>query len=81
MKALEILGADLTPEHVAEISRKMALGTALGVLVGSIGGLALWSAHRVTGALLGGLLIGPTAGGLVSFWFVSKSFPKTPEVK
>lgn len=43
-------------------ARTVVISSTLGVVLGTVGGALLWKAHRVAGALIGGLLVGPAVG-------------------
>ncbi len=55
--------ADATRQNqMRSAASTLLISGIVGVLVGTLGGAMLWKTHRVAGALIGGLVVGPTLG-------------------
>lgn len=55
---------------VIDAAQSITIGSVSGVVGGLVLGALLWKKHRVGGALLGGLLVGPAIGGGIG-WLVA----------
>jgi hypothetical protein len=61
------LDKDKKKDHGGGDVKPIAIGAGIGFGVGGILGALLWRKHRFGGFLVGGLLVGAPAGGVVGY--------------
>lgn len=68
--------AKYTQKRMKAAANAFIFSGIAGTVLGTVGGALLWKKHRVAGALIGGLLVGPAVGFGTGFAIAQAVGPK-----